>query len=448
MPAEPKVVSNGPPRELAEVRAGSGFAWSCRGSRVENGQLTEICQITSGDRDEYDRHMRGHDLKPPKSTYQRWKPWTRPRPVTEYKPKPMDPGQRVQWTRVIEGHWEGRTYIEATDTSPPRFEGGTWVEETRETRTGVIWSVADTASAWWIQPDDDPARPVYVRRAGKRERYEHDEGALYEAPGVAEAARASLLRAEAIRKRGIFPVIDSQSASYGTRYSPRTSHIFLAWHSDPQCPRAAGKDRYDPDDGPQGTVYGYQPEGRAVRSLGQARWTALDVAQTLISGEQAPSCLCPDCIVNLDISRPAEPAAATMSEPADAPGTTAELDMAAGPGIAAEVAVPRAPYGSRAARTRLTVSLPPPATDTDFLDSCSRLGDVLACLVDQLATWTDSLDALNLPACVLTPLHQADDGLVAARSAASRAAAAFEDEFGLARQVAARGLRFTGTGHD
>ena len=94
MPAEPKVVTNGPPRELAEVRADSGFAWSCRGSRVENGQLTEIHQITSGDRDEYDRHMRGHDLKPPKSTYQRWKPWTRPRPVTGYKPKPMDPGQR------------------------------------------------------------------------------------------------------------------------------------------------------------------------------------------------------------------------------------------------------------------------------------------------------------------------------------------------------------------
>jgi hypothetical protein len=442
MPAEPKVVTNGPPRELAEVRADSGFAWSCRGSRVENGQLTEVHQITSGDRDEYDRHMRGHDLKPPKSTYQRWKPWTRPRPVTEYKPKPMDPGQRVQWVRVINGHWEGRTYVEATDTAPPRFEGGTWVEETRETRTGVIWSVADTASAWWVQPDDDPAHPVYVRRAGKRERYDHDEGALYEAPGVAEAARANLLRAEAIRKQGIFPVIDSHSASYGTRYSPGTRHTFLVWHCDPQCPRAAGKDRYNPDDGPQGTVYGYRPEGRAVRSLGQACWTALDVAETLISPEQAPSCLCPDCIVNLDISRPAEPAAATAPEPVNAPGTTTEPDTAA------DVAAPRARSGSRPIRTRLTVSLPPPATDTEFLDSCTRLGDVLACLADQLTTWAGSLDVLNLPAGVLDPLHQAGDGLAAARSAVSRAAAAFEDEFGLARQVAAHGLRFTGTGHD
>ena len=448
MPAEPKVVTNGPPRELAEVRADSGFAWSCRGSRVENGQLTEVHQITGGDRDEYDRHMRGHDLKPPKSTYQRWKPWARPRPVAEYKPKPMDPGQRVQWVRLIKGHREGRTYIEATDTSPPRFEGGTWVEETRDSRSGVIWSVADTASAWWVQPDDDPAHPVYVRRAGKRERYEHDEGALYEAPGVAEAARASLLRAEAIRKRGIFAVIDSQSASYGSRYSPGTSHTFLVWHCDPQCARAADKDRFGPSDRPQGIVYGYQPEGRAVRTLGQPCWTALDVADALISGEQAPSCLCPDCIVNLDINRPAEPTAATAPEPADAPGTTTELDTAAGLGTAADITGPRARSGSALAKARLTVSLPPPATDTEFLDSCTRLGDALACLAGQLATWADGLDALNLPACVLDPLHQAGDGLAMARSAVSRAAATFQDEFGLARQVAARGMRFTGADHD
>ena len=49
---------------------------------------------------------------------------------------------------------------------------------------------------------------------------------------------------------------------------------------------------------------------------------------------------------------------------------------------------------------------------------------------------------------MLDPLHQASDGLASARSAASHAAAAFEDEFELARQVAARGMRFTGTDHD
>jgi hypothetical protein len=329
MPAEPKVVTNGPPRELTEVRADSGFAWSCQTGHAEDGELTEIHQITSDDRDEYERHMRGHGFKPPKSAYQRWTPWTPPRPAKESRPKPMDPGQRVEWVRVAEGHWEGRTYVEATDTTVARFEGGTWVDEVRETRAGVIWSVADTVSAWWVQPDDDPLYPVYVKRAGKRERYEHGEGALYEVPGVGEASRASTIRAEVIRRRGIFPVIDSQSSGYGST-SWGTNHIYLKWHSDPQCPQAAGKDHYDPDSRPQGIVYGYQPEGRAIRSLGQSRWTVLDVADTLISGEQPPSCLCPDCIVNLDPHPPATPTAASMPGPASTPAAATGPDAGTG----------------------------------------------------------------------------------------------------------------------
>src|SRR5581483_9099114 len=105
--------------------------------------------------------------------------------------------------------------------------------------------------------------------------------------------------------------------------------------------------------------------------------------------------LCPDCIVNLDVNRPAEPAAATVPELTDAPGTTAEPDTTALPGTAADAARPRARSGSGLTKDRLTVSLPPPATDTEFLDSCTRLGDVLACLAGQLATWADGLDALN-----------------------------------------------------
>ena len=58
MAAEPEVITSGPLRPLAEVRAGTGFAWSCRQGRVESGQLTEVHQITSGDRKEYERHMR------------------------------------------------------------------------------------------------------------------------------------------------------------------------------------------------------------------------------------------------------------------------------------------------------------------------------------------------------------------------------------------------------
>jgi hypothetical protein len=436
MPAEPEVITNGPLRPLAEVRAGTGFAWSCRKGHAGNGEPAEVHQITSGDRDEYERHMRGHGLKPPKSAYEPWKPWKPPRPARQYPPKPMDPGQHVEWATITEGHRENPGYLASDGTYVP--PSGAWAEETRQTRTGVIWSVAGTASAWWVQPDDDPVRPVCVKRAGKswRERA-YGEGTLYEVPGAAEAARANALRAEALRKRGIFPVIDSQSAGYGST-SWGTNHIYVKWHSDPKCPRAAGKERYDPGNRPQGIVYGYQPDGRGVRVLGQPRWKALDVADVLVSGEQAPSCLCPDCIANLDTGRPATPAGAGAPEPAGTPGA------ATGRAEGTAVPVPRAGQDSQPARTRFAVSLPPPVTDGEFLESCTRLIDVLTPLAGQISDWTGGLAALNLPASVLNPLHQAGGGITAARAAAAQAAQAFGDEFADARDVASRGMTITG----
>jgi hypothetical protein len=435
MPAEPTVVTNGPLRELAEVRVGNGFAWSCRKTHAGNGELTEIHQITSGDRDEYERHMRGHGLKPPARAPGLWKPWEAPRPTREYKPKPMDPGQRVQWVRVVKGHWEGRTYIEPTDATPARFEGGTRADEVRETRTGVIWSVADTASAWWVQPDEDPAHPVYVRRAGKRERYEHGEGTLYEVPGVAEAARANVTRGEIIRKRGIFPVIQL-TVQNRAGYS-RDQQTYVQWHSDPDCPRAAGKEPYDR--GSQGPAYGYQCDG-SFGPFSTDVWTPLHVAQALASGKQPPSSLCPDCITGLDETAPAAPAQ-HAGPPPDIPG------IAAGPDKSTEVPVTRAAPDSTPARIGFSVSLAPPATDGEFLESCARLGDVLMSLVGQISSWADDLDVLGLPPPVLAPLRQVSDELSGARAAAVQAAATFEAEFEQARQSAASGLRITGTDH-
>src|SRR3984957_4489314 len=203
MTGEPKVITNGPLQPFTELRAQTGFAWSCRQGVTENGELTEIHQITSADRSEYARHMRGHGLAAPKSGYEPWKPWKPPRPVKEHKPRPMDAGQRAEWVKVTGAHWEnpGHQADDGTYVRPT----GAWVEETRETRAGVIWSVADSPTAWWVQPDDDPAHPVYVKRAGKRHRDRvYGEGPLYEVPGAAEAARASVLRGEIVRKRGIF----------------------------------------------------------------------------------------------------------------------------------------------------------------------------------------------------------------------------------------------------
>jgi hypothetical protein len=430
MAAEPEVITSGPLRPLAEVRAATGFAWSCRQGRVENGELTEVHQITSGDRREYERHMRGHGLKPPKSGYEPWKPWKPPRPAQEYTPKPMDPGQRVEWVTVTEAHHENPGYLAADGTYVPA--SGAWIEETRQARTGDIWSVADTASAWWVVPDDDPARPVYVRRAGKswRDR-SYGEGTLYEVPGAADAARANVLRGELVRRRGIFPVVDAVINDHTGDYYGNGSNkrVSVVWHSDPACPRAQGKERHDP--GSPGFAYGYR-SGRDIP------WTPLDVAEVLADGGQPPSCLCLDCIVNLDPDRPAMPVATAAPEPEPPPSPAA--DPATG------TRVPRSAAGPSAAlaRSRFTVSLTAPGTDAEFLDSCLRLGGVLALLAGQLGAWAERLAVLNLPQQVLDPLRQAGDGLTAARAAAARAAQAFEDEFTDVRHVAARGLRITG----
>jgi hypothetical protein len=495
MPAEPKLVTNGPLRDLAEMRAGTGFAWSCRAGHAENGELAEIHQITSGDRDEYERHMRGHGFKPPSGARQPWKPWSPPRPASEYKPEPMDPGQRAEWVKVTEAHHENPGYLADDGTYVP--PSGAWMPQTRQARTGVIWSVADTASAWWVQPDEAPAHPVYVKRAGKRDRWHYHEGELYEVPGTAEVARTSAIRAETIRKRGIFPVIDSQSADYGSYHPAGTNRIHLAWHSDPKCPRAAGKNRYDPDSRPQGIVYGYQPEGRAVRPLGQPRWTVLDVADALVSGEQPPSCLCQQCITGLDVAPPATLDDHPSRDEEDDMTTTRRLDgkpetpadtrffdlrergytgpidqdghaviSATGPdgaplplpegGTGRDAADDPNRRGWAAARatasqggttsvmTRLAIGLGLPDTDGKFLQSCAQLGEVLRSLAGQISDWADGLAALNLPASVLDRLLQASGRLTDAADGMTKATAAFEEEFDEARDIASRGMRVTG----
>jgi hypothetical protein len=302
-------------RPLSEVRAETGFAWRCRRARIEDGRLTEVHQITGGDRAEYARHMQGHGVPPVKKTaFEQWTSWKPPRPVRAYKPKAMDPGQRVEWVKVTPAHWEGR------DWNDPAVSPGQWVEEVRETRTGVIWSTADMPSAWYVQPDDSPACPVYVKRAGKRD-WHHKEGELHEMPAVAEAARVGVLRAEIVRQRGIFPVIDSQRS-----IGRETNYIHVVWHSDPACPRAAGKEPFDPASRPEGVVTGYRPDGRGLRNLGQERWTPLDVADVLTSGGQPPGALCPECITEIEIADPVSPAPVSPASGNDVPGL-ADADL-------------------------------------------------------------------------------------------------------------------------
>lgn len=106
-----------------------------------------------------------------------------------------------------------------------------------------------------------------------------------------------------------------------------------------------------------------------------------------------------------------------------------------------------APVGAERNRTpmnRYAINLEHPATDGEFLESCIQLGDVLKSLADQIGDWADGLSALNLPQSVLSPLHQVSEGITDAADGATKAATAFENEFEDARDVAARGMHFTG----
>jgi hypothetical protein len=94
--------------------------------------------------------------------------------------------------------------------------------------------------------------------------------------------------------------------------------------------------------------------------------------------------------------------------------------------------------------SRYAINLEPPATDGEFLESCVQLGDVLKSLAEQIGDWADGLSALNLPKSVLDPLHQVSEGITDAADGAAKAAAAFEEEFEDAREVASRGMHFTG----
>jgi hypothetical protein len=181
----------------------------------------------------------GYGWGHPLSQYRRWKPWKMPRP-REYAPKPLDPGQPAEWDA-----------------------GGV-------TRTGVIWSRADRPNTWWAQPDDDPAHPVYLSRPRGG-----GSSQLHEFPKAAGEARANIVRGNLIRDRGLFAVVDEAFNRQEAR-----------WHTDPDCPRAAGKERYDRarhGQIPDSTIDGYRP------------WTALDVARELAASFHRPPRWLPMC---------------------------------------------------------------------------------------------------------------------------------------------------------
>jgi hypothetical protein len=170
----------------------------------------------------------------------------------------------------------------------------------------------------------------------------------------------------------------------------------------------------------------WQARGATVRDplmVIRAKNTSTDTGTDPAAGPAAPA---------------AEPAAA--ADPAPAPAGTGPITAPPG----ARPAPARGRKEIRTMRQRYSINLEPPATDAEFLESCVQLGDVLKALAGEVSNWADGLSGLHLPTSVLSPLHSLCEGIEEAATGATSAAKAFEDEFEDARDVAARGMHFTG----
>ena len=248
------VTRSGEPSDYRVPAEPGGFAWTCRTTRLkggtgwDRGQIVEACEITSASRDWYDQHAAYHERTGPQPVTLP-KPWKAPARTAQYAPAAMAAGQAVTWTLITPGHWERPDGMPVTDpvTGGPT---GQWIESASRTRTGRIWSDGPRGTSWWVNPDDEPASPVVVRRHGKSFSFERAEGQLYEETGW-QGWREEIRRAENVRRRGLYPVVTETFTSSGY-YSPRDPHKVVRWHADPQCPDAAG---LEPDDG-KGAAYG------------------------------------------------------------------------------------------------------------------------------------------------------------------------------------------------
>jgi hypothetical protein len=93
---------------------------------------------------------------------------------------------------------------------------------------------------------------------------------------------------------------------------------------------------------------------------------------------------------------------------------------------------------------RFGISLEPPTNDAEFLATLIDIGDAMKAVAEEIEGWAETITGMGLPSSVTTPLHAIPEGITEAAQGAGRAAAAFEDEFEDAREVASRGMKITG----
>jgi hypothetical protein len=100
--------------------------------------------------------------------------------------------------------------------------------------------------------------------------------------------------------------------------------------------------------------------------------------------------------------------------------------------------------GSTTTVARFGISLEPPTNDAEFLATLIDIGDMLKGVAEEIENWAEGITGMGLPSSVTTPLQAIPEGITEAAQGATRAAGAFEDEFEDAREVASRGMKFTG----
>jgi hypothetical protein len=98
---------------------------------------------------------------------------------------------------------------------------------------GEVWSDGPDNRSWWVVSE---GRTVLVRESCGELRMTGDSSWWV----------TMIRNAEAVRRDGVFAVVESvipaKPASYYSKAQPATSRII--WHRDPQCPDAAGRERF------------------------------------------------------------------------------------------------------------------------------------------------------------------------------------------------------------
>lgn len=129
-------------------------------------------------------------------------------PFREYKPKPFDAGQRIEFTQDV------------SSTSCREIV----------TREGVIWSDGPRPHSVWVLPDDAPTEPVAVTTSPRG-------GGLPDVlPGLSpEWQRDTMRRCENVRRHGGVFAVNQQRATHSR------DQWVIVWHTWADCPFAIGK---------------------------------------------------------------------------------------------------------------------------------------------------------------------------------------------------------------